>query len=85
MAERTPYQKKLIERYYDRREQIVLDRLSQLVSELYLADTERKRERLWKRVAAALERLKVGEALAAHILAKRSPEVLAANLRDWLR
>jgi len=85
MPDLTPHQKKIVDRYYDRRDEIMIQKLSQLVSELYLADSEKKRERLWERVAAAMKNLKINEALAAHILAKRSPEILAANLKDWLR
>lgn len=85
MPDLTPHQKKIVERYYDRRDEISLENLSRLVSELYLADSDKKRDRLWERVAAAMKNLKIKEALAAHILAKRSPEVLAANLKDWIR
>ncbi len=85
MPDFTPHQKKIIERYYDRRDEIMIQKLSQLVSELYLADSQKKQDRLWERVAAAMKNLKIDEKLAAHILAKRSPEVLAANLNDWLR
>ncbi|HVP11220.1 MAG TPA: hypothetical protein VMV94_08565 [Phycisphaerae bacterium] len=85
MPDFTPHQKKIIDRYYEHRDQIMLDKLSQLVSELYLADSDKKRDQLWKRVATALKNLKIDESLRAHILQKRSPEVLAANLRDWIK
>lgn len=83
VPDHTPYQKKIIRRYYDRREQLMLEKLGELVGELYLADADAKRERLWQRVAAAMTNLQVPESLAAHILASRKPEVLAANLREW--
>lgn len=85
MAEYSPHQKKIIERYYDRRDAIMLDKLSQLVSELYLAETDQQRERLWVRAAAAMKNLGVKPPIAAHILQKRRPEILAANLQDWLK
>ena len=85
MPDFTPHQKKIIDRYYDHRDHIMLDKLSQLVSELYLADSEKKRDLLWKRVAAAMKNLKIDETLSAHILDKRSPEILAANLKDWMK
>jgi hypothetical protein len=85
MADRTPYQRKIIERYYDNRDQIMLDKLSTLVTDLYLADTKKKRDRLWERVAAAMSNLKVKDAIAAHILKSRSPELLATHLKDWIQ
>ena len=85
MPDFTPHQKKIIDRYYENRDRIMLDKLSQLVSELYLAESDKKRDQLWDRVAAAMRNLKIEESLRAHILAKRSPEILAASLRDWLK
>jgi hypothetical protein len=84
MGEHTPYQKKLISRYYDRREQIMLARLSELVTELYLAETDKRRDLLWKRVEAAMTSLKIKDSIAGHILTQRSPEILAAHVKDWL-
>jgi hypothetical protein len=83
MADYSSHQKKIISRYYENRDEIMLQRLSELVSELYLAETDRRRDQLWERVAAAMRNLKVKESIAAHILEKRSPEVLAANLKEW--
>jgi hypothetical protein len=84
MPEYTPHQKKIIERYYDNRDAIMLQKLSELVTELYLAETDAKRERLWERAAAAMKHLKIKESIAGHILAKRKPEILASHVKDWL-
>ena len=48
-AERSEYQEGIIGRYYDNRDAIMLEKLGELVTELYLAETDAKRERLWKR------------------------------------
>jgi hypothetical protein len=85
MPDFTPHQKKIVDRYYDHRDQIMLDKLSQLVSELYLADSDKRRDLLWKRVAAAMKNLKIDESLSTHILNKRNPEILATNLKDWMK
>lgn len=85
MREYSNYQKKVINRYYENRDAIVLERLQEMVGELYLAETEKKRERLWQRVAQAMTHLKVKPAIADHILAQRDPKVLASNLEDWLK
>ena len=84
MPEYSDYQKKLINRYYDRHEQILLDRLSELISELYLADTPRRLDQLWKRVAQTLKGLKIAPSITAHLLERRDPKLLAEHLRDWL-
>ncbi len=84
MADHTPYQKKIINRYYDRRGEIMLTRLQEIASELYLADAPRKQDRLWLRAASAMKALKIPATLAEHILARRDPAILAKNLRDWL-
>ncbi len=84
MGDFTPHQKKIINRYYDHRDEIILARLQELVTDLYLADSDAKRKRLWTRVASAMKALKVPPALADHIIAQAKPEVLAQNLRTWL-
>lgn len=79
------YQKKVIGRYYENLDTIALTRLQELVSELYLADTEKKRDRLWQRVEQAMDKLAVPEPVKRHIVASRDVKVLAANLEEWLR
>ena len=85
MPERTPHQKKIIDRYYENRDGIMFNKLSELVTELYLADTDKKRDSLWKRVEKAMNNLKIKPATVAHILAQRKPELLADHLKDWMR
>ncbi len=85
MPDHTPHQKKIIERYYDNRDAIMLERISELVTELYLADSDKKKDRLWERVATAMSHLKIRDTIAANILKRRDPQVLAANLKDWLQ
>ena len=76
MSDYTPYQKKIIKRYYDHADDIGYQRLSELVSELYLAEGK-KRENLWKQVEKALAKVKVDEKMVEHIMAKKDPKVLA--------
>ncbi len=83
MPDHTPYQKKIIERYYDHRGDIMLTRLAEIVSDLFLADSEVKVKRLWSRAEAAMRALKVPETLIEHVVAQKKPELLAAHLRDW--
>lgn len=84
MTDFTPHQQKIIGRYYDNRDQIMLDKLSAAVTDLFLADTEAKRAALWKRADKAMKQMKVPATIIAHILQSRDPEILAKNLRGWL-
>ena len=83
MTEHTPHQKKVIGRYYRERDRIMLTRLGEIVTELYLADTEAKVNRLWGRADKAMKTLQVPASIAEHILTERNPEILARNLREW--
>ena len=56
--EHTPYQTQIIKRYYKNREDIAAQRLSELTTELYLAEGK-KRLQVWKRIIAALTHLGV--------------------------
>ena len=81
----TPHQQRIISQYYDQLDTIMLTKLQETVSELYLAETEARRNRLWKRVDQAMAKLGVPAALAEHILARKDVEILAQNVQDWLK
>ena len=85
MTDYTRHQKKIIERYYDRRDEIMLAKLQEIVTELYLAESDAKRDQLWKRAEKAMKALKAPESVARHILTQAKPEVLAKNVRQWLQ
>lgn len=76
MQERTPYQSKIIKRYYDHRGDIMRQKLAELVTELYLADGK-KRERVWKRIEAALTNLGIAPERIEHLVASNNPSLLA--------
>ncbi|MBI4716312.1 MAG: hypothetical protein HY763_00750 [Planctomycetes bacterium] len=84
MGEFTDYQRRVIERYYDRREQILLTRLGEIASELYLAESESRRTQLWRRAEKAMQGLKVPATVVTHIITERRPELLASHLRRLL-
>lgn len=87
MAQRdySSYQKKIITNYYKNLDTIALTRLQELVGQLYLADTDKKKEMLWKRVEKAMEKLAVPDAIKENILRQKNVEILAKNLEEWLR
>jgi len=82
--ERSSYQQKVISRYYDNLDTIMLGRLQELVTELYLTSSAAKKEQLWQRVHKAMAKLKIKPAIIEHIMAKRDIAILAKNLEDWL-
>ena len=53
MSDFSPHQQKIIKRYYRNFDAIKYQRLSELATELYLAQGK-KRERLWKQVSETL-------------------------------
>jgi hypothetical protein len=81
MSDYTPYQKKLIDRYYKNFDAIKLQQLSELATELYLAE-EKKRMRLWKRVEEILRKLEFHEPRIVHLLEKKDPALLVAVLKE---
>jgi hypothetical protein len=81
--EYSQYQKAVISGYYDNLDTIMLGKLSELVTELYLADKEAKKTRLWQRAHKAMVKLKVPPVIIDHIMEKKDVEILAKNLQDW--
>ena len=83
--EYSSYQKKIIKDYYKNLDTIALTRLQELVTELYLADSEITRGRLWKRVEKAMEKLAIPKLIKNNILQTQDVEILAKNLEEWIR
>lgn len=79
------YQQGVINRYYDNLDTIMLQKLQELITELYLAQNTPKEDKLWDRAQKAMEKLEVKPAIIAHIMQKRQVEILAKNLEGWLR
>jgi hypothetical protein len=79
------YQQSVIRNYYQNLDTIALTRLQELVTELYLAETDAKKKRLWQQVEKALTKLKIKPPIKARILEAQDVKVLAENLQEWLR
>jgi hypothetical protein len=77
------YQQKIIKNYYDNREAISLQRLSELVTELYLAEGK-ARERQWKYIIVALEKLGLPEDRIEHLRKKDDPKLLAKLVEELM-
>jgi len=72
MAKSSSYQDRIIRRYYQNQDAIMLQKLGDLVTDLYLAEGKAK-DRLWKRLAAALKNLKIPDAQIDHIVRSDNP------------
>jgi len=83
MARHTPYQQRVIRDYYKNQDTILLQRLGDLISDLYLAEGN-KRSRLWKRVAQTLKKLKVPDSRIEHLVQSDNPGLVANELKRLL-
>jgi hypothetical protein len=81
MADFSPYQQKIIKRYYRNFDSIKQQRLADLTAELYLAQ-EKKRERLWKQVADILKALEFPESRIEHLLRVKDPALMPGILKE---
>ncbi|OQY05428.1 MAG: hypothetical protein B6I25_05620 [Planctomycetales bacterium 4572_13] len=79
------YQKKVIQNYYQHKDTIILTRLQELVTDLYLAETPAKTKKLWQQVEKALDKMKLKPAIKSRVIEKQSVEILAKNLNEWLK
>jgi len=75
--ERSAHQQRIIRNYYRNLDAIRAQRLQELVTELWLAGSEKKRERLWARARDLLEKGDAPPAEVAEILERRDVEALA--------
>ena len=83
MAERSKHQQKIIKNYYDNREAISLQRLSELVTELYLSEGK-ARQRQWKNINAALEKMKIPASRIEHLTKQANPALVAKLVEELM-
>lgn len=81
MPDHTPYQRKIIKRYYQNFDAIKEQRLTELVTEIYLAEGK-KRERLWTQVGAILADIEIPQSRIEHLLARRDARLLAELIQE---
>jgi hypothetical protein len=81
MRDYSNYQKKIIKRYYDNRDDIDFSRLGEIATDLYLA-TGKKTERLWKQAAEIMARLNVPQSRIDHVIKTANPAILAEVVND---
>jgi hypothetical protein len=83
MQKRSPYQDRCIRNYYQNRDTIMLQRLGELVTDLFLAEGK-ARMRIWKRVAEILEKLNVPKTQIQHLIQSENPTLVANLLKKLL-
>lgn len=83
MAERSKFQQRVIKNYYDNRQAIALQRVQELVTELYLA-TGKKRARHWASLAGHLEKLGVKPPEIDHLVSQDNPELVAKLVERFM-
>jgi len=77
----SPHQQKIIKRYYNNLDTIQLQRLAELVGELYLSEGK-KREKTWKAVGECLEKLGLPQSRIDHLMQQRKPELVAEVVKE---
>jgi hypothetical protein len=82
MADFTPYQQKIIKRYYDNQATIKAQRLAELVSELYLTQGTKKQQRVWKDAAACMQKLGVPQTRIDHLVKTANPALVAELVKE---
>jgi hypothetical protein len=83
MEKYTKHQQGIIKRYYENIDQITLSKLSELVTELYLA-SGKKRDKMWETATRHMEKLGVPKERIDHILAKQDAALLAALVKELM-
>src|SRR5262245_45069101 len=81
VADHTPYQQKIIKRYYDNQEALAAQKLAELVSDLYLT-TGKKRQRVWESLESAMQKLGVPQQRIDHLKRQDKPALVAELVKE---
>jgi hypothetical protein len=77
------HQQNIIRNYYENRESISLQRLSELVTELYLSEGK-AREKQWKFIVSALQKLEIPADRIEHLRKQDNPALLAKLVEELI-
>ncbi|MGI8978166.1 MAG: hypothetical protein ACR2FY_02960 [Pirellulaceae bacterium] len=83
MADYSKFQQKVIKRYYDNRDDIALQRVQELVTELYLSEGK-KRAKHWDSVALHLGKLGVKPDVIDHLRKQDKAELVASLVKKLI-
>ncbi len=77
------YQQRAIKNFYDNREAVGLQRLQELVTDLYLAEGK-KRVKTWDYIEAALSKTGMKAERIAHLREQDDPQILARVVKELM-
>ncbi len=77
------HQQKIIKNYYDNRGALSLQRLSELITDLYLAEGKARQSK-WKQAASVLEKLSIPQSRIDHLHKQDDPSLLAKLVEELL-
>lgn len=83
MAEYSKYQQNIIKNYYENKDAIALQKLSELVTNLYLAEGK-QRARHWKNAVAAMEKLKIPASRIKNLVEQDDPALVAKLVEELM-
>lgn len=78
----TPYQQKVIRNFYENRDHRLVQKLGELVSNLYLESSEKKKESGWKKVKKMLVDLKVHPHEVEYLTKDKNLTVISKKLAE---
>ena len=81
--EYSKHQQNIIKNYYNNRDAISLQRLGELVTDLYLAEGK-SRVTKWKQAASAMEKLGMKSDQIDHLVKQDNPALLAKTVEDLM-
>lgn len=83
MAKFSKHQQNIIRNYYENRDAIALQRVQELVTELYLAEGK-KRQRYWEQIQPHLAKLGVAASQITHLVKQDKPELVARLVQQLM-
>lgn len=81
MSDFTPYQQKVIKRYYDNQDTLALQRLAELVGELYLTEGK-KRQKVWTNLEGMMKKLNVPQTRIDHLKRQDNAALVAELVKE---
>ena len=78
----TPFQQKVIRRFYENKDLRLIQKLGELVSNLYVETSEKKRESGWKRIKEILIDLKVHQHEVEFLTKDKNLAVISKKLAE---
>lgn len=78
----TPYQRKVIKNFYENKDLRLIQKLGELVSNLYLESNEKKRESGWKNIRKMLIDLKVNSNEVEYLTKDRNLAIISKKLAE---